>query len=117
MHKRNFVGFRDRILLHLQQFEKDVYENIHNSEVDGENRSFLVNLTQEGIADSVGTKQSTIYKELQNLREPALKDESALIEVVDKVCMCDILSIPIREGSCSTKTIVFGIKKDRSPGF
>ena len=95
MHKRNFVGFRDRILLHLQQFEKDVYENIHNNEVDGENREFLVNLTQEGIADSVGTKQSTIYKELQNLREPAIQGETALIEVVEKV------RVPGKDRACA----------------
>ncbi len=95
MQKKNFIGFRDRILLHLLRFEKEVYENIHGGDVDGSYKEFLINLTQEGIADSVGTKQSTIYKELQTLRTPAIAGEEPLILMLDKV------RIPGKERACS----------------
>ena len=95
MQKKNFIGFRDRILLHLLRFEKDVYDNIHGDEVDGLYKDFLFNLTQEGIAANVGTKQSTIYKELQTLRNPTLPDEEPLIKMIDKV------RIPGKERACS----------------
>ena len=51
MQKKNFIGFRDRVLLHLLRFSKEVYENIHGASVDGSYREFLQHLTQEGIAD------------------------------------------------------------------
>jgi hypothetical protein len=95
MQKKNFIGFRDRILLHLLRFEKEVYDNIHGDEVDGSYREFLINLTQEGIAESVGTKQSTIYKELQTLRNPAIDGEEPLIKMLDKI------RIPGKERACS----------------
>jgi hypothetical protein len=95
MQKKNFIGFRDRILLHLLRFEKEVYDNIHGDEVDGSYREFLINLTQEGIADSVGTKQSTIYKELQTLRTSAIEGEEPLIRILDRI------RIPGKERSCS----------------
>ncbi len=95
MQRKNFIGYRDRVLLHLLNFEKDVYENIHNGVVDGNYSDFLIHLTQEGIADSVGTKQSTIYKELQNLRLPTLDGEEPLIHVIEKV------RIPGKERVCA----------------
>ena len=95
MQKKNFIGFRDRVLLHLLRFEKEVYENIHNSQVDGPYMDFLVHLTQEGIADGVGTRQSTIYKELQTLSLPVREGEEPLIQVLDKV------RIPGKERVCS----------------
>lgn len=95
MQKKNFIGFRDRVLLQLLQFEKDVYENIHGDEVDGQFRDFLIHLTQEGIAAGVGTKQSTIYKELQALKEPTLAGEEPLIRSIDKI------RIPGKERACA----------------
>jgi archaellum biogenesis ATPase FlaH len=95
MKKKNFIGFRDRILLHLLKFEKDVYENIHGNKVDGDYRDFLINLTQEGIANGVGTKQSTIYKELKTLYDPGQSNEEPLINIIEKV------RIPGRERSCA----------------
>ncbi len=83
------------MLLHLLQFEKEVYENIHGDDVGGTYKDFLTYLTQEGIADGVGTKQSTIYKELQTLRVPVLTGEDPLIRVIDKV------RIPGRERACA----------------
>lgn len=84
MQKKNFVGFRDRVLLHLLQFAKQVYDNIHGDQIDGDERDFLAHLTQEGIAEGVGTKQSTIYKELQTLRSPAVEGEEPLINAIEK---------------------------------
>ena len=95
MQKKNFIGFRDRVLLQLLRFEKEVYENIHGDEVDGVFRDFLIHLTQEGIADAVGTKQSTIYKELQALKLPALEGEEPLIRSIEKV------RIPGKERACA----------------
>jgi archaellum biogenesis ATPase FlaH len=79
----------------MLNFEKDVYENIHNDEVDGEYREFLIHLTQEGIAEGVGTKQTTVYKELQLLREPALKGEEPLINIIERI------RIPGKERACA----------------
>lgn len=95
MQRKNFIGFRDRVLLHLLRFEKEVYDNIHHGDLDGTHRDFLKFLTQEGIADGVGTKQSTIYKELQALRIPSLEGEEPLIETIDKI------RIPGKERACS----------------
>ena len=95
MQRKNFIGFRDRVLLHLLRFDKDVYENIHSKEIDGTHRDFLSHLTQEGIAAGVGSKQSTIYKELLTLREPALEGGDSLIHVIDKA------RIPGRERVCA----------------
>jgi hypothetical protein len=95
MKKKNFIGFRDRVLIHLLQFEKNVYDNIHQNSVDGSDRDFLYFLTQEGIADGVGTKQSTIYKELQTLRIPTLEGEEPMIQIIEKV------RIPGKERACA----------------
>jgi len=95
MQKKNFIGFRDRVLIHLLGFEKDVYENIHHDEVDGQYRDFLIHLTQEGIADGVGTKQSTIYKELQTLSVQTIEGEEPLIRVLKKA------HVPGKERTCA----------------
>lgn len=95
MQKKNFIGFKDRVLLHLLRFEKEVFENIHGNSVDGSYKDFLIHLTQDGIADGVGTKQSTIYKELQTLRLPTLEGEEPLIQIIDKV------HIPGKKRVCS----------------
>ncbi len=95
MQKKNFIGFKDRILLHLLQYDKEIYDNIHGNEIDGTYKDFLFHLTQDGISDGVGTKQSTIYKELQNLKIPAIEGEESLIQVIDKV------RIPGKERACS----------------
>jgi archaellum biogenesis ATPase FlaH len=95
MQKKNFIGFKDRVLLHLLQYEKDVYDNIHGSEIDGTYKDFLFHLTQDGISEGVGTKQSTIYKELQNLKIPAIESEEPLIQTIDRV------RIPGKERACS----------------
>ena len=94
MHK-SFIGFRDRVLLHLLRFEKEVYDNIHGAEVDGLNIKFLNHLTQEGIAEGIGTKQSSIFKELHALCLPVIEGEEPLIKSIEKV------RIPGRERVCT----------------
>jgi hypothetical protein len=83
------------VLLHLLRFEKEVFDNIHEDEVDGQNQKFLVYLTQEGIAEGIGTKQSSIFKELHALCLPTIEGEEPLIHFIEKV------RIPGRERVCS----------------
>jgi hypothetical protein len=65
------------------------------NEVDGSESEFLNNLTQEGIADAIGAKQSSIFKELHALCIPTLENEEPLIKSLEKV------RIPGRERVCS----------------
>jgi hypothetical protein len=65
------------------------------NEVDGSESEFLKKLTQEGIADAIGTKQSSIFKELQALCLPILENEEPLIIFIEKV------RIPGRERVCT----------------